>query len=128
MTVVPNLKEPKKNLKNMSINFTFSSYYHPQANPAKRFHYKFWKCNFILPGLLFLPQGNAITNFFQGGNSNRPPSASGDEGAAPAQPSNTNIIHNIQNAIQNSPLNPFRPQGGTNEQNPIQNGKTNFFW
>ncbi|CAH1108837.1 unnamed protein product [Psylliodes chrysocephalus] len=72
-------------------------------------------------GLLFLPQGNAITNFFQGGNSNRPPSASGDEGAAPAQPSNTNIIQNIQNAIQNSPLNPFRPQGGTNEQNPIQN-------
>ncbi|XP_072402779.1 uncharacterized protein [Diabrotica undecimpunctata] len=63
--------------------------------------------------------GNAISNFFGG---NRPPSNSqGDEGA-PAQPGNTNIIQNIQNAIQNSPLNPFRPQNGQTQvnTNPVQ--------
>ncbi|KAG5863693.1 hypothetical protein JTB14_016778 [Gonioctena quinquepunctata] len=77
------------------------------------------------PGALFFQTiGSAINNVFQG---NRPQGSSGDEGTQPAGGtggSGGNFITNINNAIQNSPLNIFRPPngGGTTGQNPIQTG------
>ncbi|XP_023013826.2 uncharacterized protein [Leptinotarsa decemlineata] len=64
--------------------------------------------------------GNTINSFFQG----RPPTSTSDSAASPPAGNGTgNIFSTIGNAIQNSPLNVFRPQnGGQTGSNPIQSG------